>query len=208
MDLKKAKLEIFNQFIAKSQQEKANIDLLKTITTDIGLSANMAAILFPAGLSDILSMIFEMRFAHLAKETVISELNVLRVKDRIKHLLLKFFNSMAEEKLAIKSILKSSGKDLSLLVINLKISWQIVDAIWYMAGDKATDFNYYTKRILLYSVYIPSLVYWMSNKRSDKGLENFIDNLLIRVNKIGKVKSWFKNDFKFSDLPIIRFFKM
>jgi ubiquinone biosynthesis protein COQ9 len=42
--------------------------------------------------------------------------------------------------------------------------WHTVDAIWYAAGDTATDFNYYTKRGLLAGVYSATVLYWLEDK--------------------------------------------
>ena len=42
--------------------------------------------------------------------------------------------------------------------------WRTVDAIWYAAGDTATDFNYYTKRALLAGVYSATLMYWLDDR--------------------------------------------
>lgn len=42
--------------------------------------------------------------------------------------------------------------------------WHTVDAIWYAAGDTATDFNYYTKRALLGGVYSATVFYWLDDK--------------------------------------------
>jgi ubiquinone biosynthesis protein COQ9 len=42
--------------------------------------------------------------------------------------------------------------------------WHTVDAIWYAAGDTATDFNYYSKRGLLAGVYSATLMYWLDDK--------------------------------------------
>jgi len=42
--------------------------------------------------------------------------------------------------------------------------WRTVDAIWYAAGDKATDFNYYSKRGLLAGVYSATVLYWLEDK--------------------------------------------
>lgn len=39
-----------------------------------------------------------------------------------------------------------------------------VDAIWYAAGDKATDFNHYTKRGLLAAVYGATVLYWLDDR--------------------------------------------
>jgi ubiquinone biosynthesis protein COQ9 len=42
--------------------------------------------------------------------------------------------------------------------------WRTVDAIWYAAGDTATDFNYYTKRGLLAGVYSATVLYWLEDR--------------------------------------------
>jgi ubiquinone biosynthesis protein COQ9 len=42
--------------------------------------------------------------------------------------------------------------------------WRTVDAIWYAAGDTATDFNFYTKRGLLAGVYSATVLYWLEDK--------------------------------------------
>jgi ubiquinone biosynthesis protein COQ9 len=44
-----------------------------------------------------------------------------------------------------------------------RLTWCTVDAIWYAAGDTATDFNFYTKRALLAPVYATSLLYWLGD---------------------------------------------
>lgn len=43
-----------------------------------------------------------------------------------------------------------------------------MNALWYAAGDRATDFNYYTKRGLLAGVYLATLLYWLDDE-SDEG---------------------------------------
>ena len=42
-----------------------------------------------------------------------------------------------------------------------------VDAIWYAAGDSATDFNFYTKRGLLAAVYGATMLYWLDDRSPD-----------------------------------------
>lgn len=42
-----------------------------------------------------------------------------------------------------------------------------LNALWYAAGDRATDFNYYTKRGLLAGVYGSTLLYWLDDSSDD-----------------------------------------
>ena len=56
----------------------------------------------------------------------------------------------------------------------LRMQGETVTSIWYFAGDTASDFNYYSKRFLLGSIYRATFIYWL--KRMDNGL--FIPDLL------------------------------
>lgn len=44
-----------------------------------------------------------------------------------------------------------------------KLTFTTVDAMWRATGDRASDFNYYTKRALLAGVYSATLLHWLSD---------------------------------------------
>lgn len=44
-----------------------------------------------------------------------------------------------------------------------------VNAMWYAAGDTATDWNYYSKRGLLTTVYSATVLYWLSDTADEDG---------------------------------------
>src|SRR3546814_7583549 len=46
--------------------------------------------------------------------------------------------------------------------MGLACLYRTVDAIWYAAGDRATDYNFYTKRALLAGVYSSTLLFWLN----------------------------------------------
>lgn len=63
------------------------------------------------------------------------------------------------------------------------------DKIWYWAGDESTDFNYYTKRILLGAVYTASLAYYLNKEDiSIDDLSIFVENRIDNVLQLGNVK--------------------
>ena len=39
-----------------------------------------------------------------------------------------------------------------------------VNKIWYIAGDFSKDYNYYSKRLILASIYSTTVFYWLNNK--------------------------------------------
>lgn len=49
----------------------------------------------------------------------------------------------------------------------LRLVAKTVSEIWYWAGDRSTDYNYYTKRILLGGVYSSTLAYWLKDTSAD-----------------------------------------
>lgn len=71
--------------------------------------------------------------------------------------------------------------------------YEAVDAIWRAAGDRATDFSFYTKRGLLAAVVTSTYLYWLDDE-SD-GYEDtwaFLDRRIEDVMKIQKVRGRIK----------------
>lgn len=74
--------------------------------------------------------------------------------------------------------------------------WRTVDAIWYAAGDTATDFNYYTKRALLAGVYSATVLYWLDDKSEGfaetwKFLDRRLADVLRLPRALGKLRERF-----------------
>ena len=64
-----------------------------------------------------------------------------------------------------------------------------VDAIWRAAGDKTSNFNYYTKRALLAGVYGSTLFYWLSDSSEDNADSwAFLDARIEDVMRIQKAR--------------------
>lgn len=64
---------------------------------------------------------------------------------------------------------------------------ETVDTIWYAAGDRSADFNWYTKRGLLAPVYAATVLYWLQDQSEDHAKTwAFLDRRLADVLKLGK----------------------
>lgn len=48
-----------------------------------------------------------------------------------------------------------------------KLGWRAADAMWHAAGDTATDYNHYTKRAILGSVYAATLAVFLQDEAQD-----------------------------------------
>jgi ubiquinone biosynthesis protein COQ9 len=49
----------------------------------------------------------------------------------------------------------------------LRLLYRTVDALWHAAGDKATDFNFYTKRAILAAICSATFLYWFNDRSID-----------------------------------------
>lgn len=68
--------------------------------------------------------------------------------------------------------------------------WATADTIWLLAGDTATDYNRYTKRLLLSGVWSATFLYWLNDTSKDHTKTwRFLDKRIDNVLKIGKFVS-------------------
>jgi ubiquinone biosynthesis protein COQ9 len=82
-----------------------------------------------------------------------------------------------------------------------QLHWKTVDLIWYDIGlDKSTDFNYYSKRGLLYMVYTSAFLYWISDDS-----ENLIDTKNYVIRRLNSVVSLGKNFSKIKTAVLEKF---
>ena len=64
-----------------------------------------------------------------------------------------------------------------------------VDAMWRAAGDRSSDFSYYTKRAMLGGVYGATFLYWLSdNSAGNAATWAFLDSRIGNVMQIEKFR--------------------
>lgn len=68
--------------------------------------------------------------------------------------------------------------------------YRTVDAIWRAAGDKSTDFNFYTKRGLLAAVYGATLLFWLDDRSEGcSATWAFLDRRIVDVMQLPQLGS-------------------
>ena len=112
----------------------------------------------------------------------------LRVNEKIRFLILsrlKIIDKFFDRKLIFKLVVKQ--KSISKAGVML---FNVSDEIWHLSGDTSTDFNYYTKRMILMNVYSASFFYFLRDNSAEYSkTKNFIDKQISYVLKFGKLKS-------------------
>ena len=113
----------------------------------------------------------------------------MKIRDRITELLWFRFQAMLPAREALRSALANLAMPQNALR-GAKLGWRSADRMWRLAGDTATDFNHYTKRITLGGVYASTLLVWLDDK-SDGLTETraFLDRRIADVMRFEKWKA-------------------
>lgn len=113
----------------------------------------------------------------------------MRVSQRIRAILLERFALMTPAREAIRSGLAILAMPQN-LARAARLGWRSADAMWRLAGDTATDFNHYSKRAILGSIYAATLLVWLDDD-SDGQAETtaFLDRRLGEVARFEKAKA-------------------
>ena len=103
------------------------------------------------------------------------------------------FQNLVDKRKFFKKILKPN-----LIVSSNKTLFKIADEIWFLAGDKSTDYNYYTKRIILMNIYAITFSFFVFDNSKDlERTKKFLDKEISAVLKFGNLKNKLKKNIKF-----------
>ena len=149
---------------------------------------------FPNGIQDV-AIFYAQNINEQAVQALGAEKN-LRTNEKIIYLIMKRFELMAEDKEFIRKLsayFASRPQSWGVVVCDF---FKNVSEIWDEAGDKSTDYNYYTKRGILASVYAPTILYWLQDESENfADTQDFLKRKIAGVMKFGIVKAKFKGFF-------------
>ena len=191
-----------NNYLLKKRQEvlkfaKAFVsekgltkNCLENISKKYRLNTDETDLLFPQGNIDLIKFALEQLNNDL--EVYCRQIDLIRlpIHKRIRKVLLSKISLMNKDKPFYRTIF------LNLLIPkkNFSLSSQLynsVDQLWFIAGDSSTDFNFYTKRLILSGIYSRVMLFFFNNNNQEE-LENILDESLKRVSKIPEIKSKLK----------------
>ncbi len=160
---------------------------------EIGVDADVAQLAYKDG---AMAMIdgwidsIDMEVAHrLPSET----LSAMKIRQRITALLATRMDIMAPDREALRRAMAVMAMPQN-LARAAKIGWRTADRNWRLAGDTATDFNHYTKRMTLSAVYGSLLVVFVNDDSEDfADSRAFLDRRIDNVMQFEKAKAQAKS---------------
>ena len=152
--------------------------------------------LLPKGLSSLMKELNLIINQTIDKEQKPSRFKNYKINEKIKYFVIRrlmVFQNLVDKRKFFKKILKPN-----LIVSSNKTLFKIADEIWFLAGDKSTDYNYYTKRIILMNIYAITFSFFVFDNSKDlERTKKFLDKEISAVLKFGNLKNKLKKSIKF-----------
>ena len=122
----------------------------------------------------------------------------LKIREKIRSLVWKRLEIMEPAREAVRRALSILAMPQN-VPTGLKIGWRTADVMWRIAGDTSTDYNHYTKRLMLGGVYGSTLLVWLDDQTEGWAeTASFLDRRIDDVMKIEKLKAEWKSQEHFS----------
>ena len=162
---------------------------MQTTAEELGLSASDVVSLFPKGFVSVIAIgsanvdakmetEFMSRFADRFEE--------MPVHVKIRELLLIRFEILQPHKEAVRRMITFMAKPTQ-AELSSRLVYKTLDIVWRAAGDRSTDYNFYTKRATLAAVYGSTILAFLDDDTPDMPKTRaFLDRRLQDVSKIPK----------------------
>ncbi len=120
-------------------------------------------------------------------------LATMKIRERIRALVQFRLDAVEANKEALRRALTIMAMPQNVPAA-LKLGWRSADLMWRLAGDTASDYNHYTKRTILASIYGATLAVFVDDKSEDHAeTRAFLGRRLDGVMKFEKVKAQLLN---------------
>ena len=185
MDTEKLRAELLQASLAHVAFDGWSRTALRAAASDLGVDPVLAFNAFPGGEAELIEAFSTWADHRMLDALAERDLAAMRVRERIavavrlRLELLDPYREAVRRGLAFLALPPNAA-------IGLRCLYRTVDAIWYAAGDRSTDYNFYSKRLLLAGVYSSTLLYWLDDA-SDGRKETwaFLERRIAEVLKIG-----------------------
>lgn len=157
MDLSNATLDEIRESLAGDVAANAAFDgwTTRAVTAAAaarGVDADVAALAFPGGATDMIDAWFESVDAAMLTALPPDRLAAMKIRERITTLVETRLELVAPNREALRRALAILAMPQNLATA-ARLGWRAADVMWRAAGDTATDYNHYTKRAILGGVY-------------------------------------------------------
>ncbi|MEO6152829.1 MAG: COQ9 family protein [Croceibacterium sp.] len=147
-----------------------------------GVDPAVARLAFPGGAMDMIDAWIASTDAAMNTAFGAGQVTAMKIRERIRTLLVFRLDNAAGQEESLRRAVAVQAMPQN-LTRTAKIAWRSADAMWRLAGDTATDYNHYTKRLLLAGIYGATLGVFVDDDSPGKAetrafLDRRIDNVM------------------------------
>lgn len=162
---------------------------LAMAAAELGVPAPRARLAFPGGATEMIDAWFDAIDRSMAAAFPLERIESLKIRQRIFELVMHRLEVVNPHKEALRRALAILAQPPNLPLAG-RLGWRAADRMWRIAGDKATDFNHYSKRAILMGVYgSTSLVYLDDDSGDLAATRAFLNRRIDDVMRFEKVKA-------------------
>ncbi len=156
---------------------------------EIGVDPEVAQLAYKDGAMAMIDGWIDSVDMEVAHRLPAEKLNAMKIRARITALLDTRIDVMGPDREALRRAMAIMAMPQN-LARAAKIGWRTADRNWRLAGDTATDFNHYSKRMTLSAVYGSLLVVFVNDESEDfADSRAFLDRRIDNVMQFEKVKA-------------------
>ena len=118
----------------------------------------------------------------------------MKIRQRIGALVMARIEAVAADREALRRAITVLAMPQN-LAAGARLGWRAADAMWRLAGDKATDFNHYSKRATLGAVYGATILAFLDDESEELGeTRAFLDRRIDGIMRFEKLKAQLRPD--------------
>lgn len=154
-----------------------------------GIDPDLAGYAFGEGQMAMIATWIDHVDARMAATTPVESLAGLPVRERIRRLVMARLDAIAghEEALTRALAIMAMPQNVAAAV---RLGWRSADRMWFLAGDRAVDYNHYTKRAILAGIYAATLHVFARDRGEDKAeTRAFLDRRIEGIMRFEKAKA-------------------
>ncbi len=153
--------------------------MVRDACEEVGLSLGDEELLFPNGPRDLAALLSRRHDDRAMAALAEVDPATLKIRERIA----RAVSARMEAGAADLETTRRCAAFLALPTnadLGLKLAWETADLLWNWAGDTATDWNHYSKRVILSGILVPALTMrWFDGREAAEAfVARRIDNVM------------------------------
>jgi ubiquinone biosynthesis protein COQ9 len=160
----------------------------------VGVPAPRARLCFPRGASEMIDAWFDSLDRDMAAAFPLERIEAMKIRERIRSLVMHRLETVKPDREALRRALAILAQPQNLWLA-ARLGWRAADRMWRIAGDRATDFNHYTKRAILTGVYGATTLIFLDDESPDLAQTRaFLDRRIDEVMRFEKAKAQWRGN--------------